>query len=132
MDFYQTDLSQLHDDLVNKKISASELTKETFDHIKANEDQVKAFITLNEDEAMKRAEEIDNAGIAADQLVAGVPLAVKDNILTKGLKTTAASKMLENFNPVYDATVVRPTWMNLPWVPQLKIRPSLPPTIHGI
>ena len=106
MDFYQTDLSQLHDDLVNKKISASELTKETFDHIKANEDQVKAFITLNEDEAMKRAEEIDNAGIAADQLVAGVPLAVKDNILTKGLKTTAASKMLENFNPVYDATVV--------------------------
>ena len=106
MDFYRTDLSQLHDDLVNKKISASELTKETFDHIKANEDQVKAFITLNEDEAMKRAEEIDNAGIAADQLVAGVPLAVKDNILTKGLKTTAASKMLENFNPVYDATVV--------------------------
>ena len=106
MDFYQTDLSQLHDDLVNKKISASELTKETFDHIKANEDQVKAFITLHDDEAMKRAEEIDNAGIAADQLVAGVPLAVKDNILTKGLKTTAASKMLENFNPVYDATVV--------------------------
>ena len=106
MDFYQTDLSQLHDDLVNKKISASELTKETFDHIKANEDQVKAFITLNEDAAMKRAEEIDNDGVAADQLLAGVPLAVKDNILTKGLKTTAASKMLENFNPVYDATVV--------------------------
>jgi len=41
MDFYQTSLSQLHDDLVNKKISATELTKETFDHIKGNEDQVK-------------------------------------------------------------------------------------------
>jgi aspartyl-tRNA(Asn)/glutamyl-tRNA(Gln) amidotransferase subunit A len=106
MDFYQTDLSQLHDDLVNKKISASELTKATFDHIKANDDHVKAFLTLNEDAATKRAQEIDDAGIAADQLVSGVPLAVKDNILTKGLTTTAASKMLENFNPVYDATVV--------------------------
>ncbi|MDO4903304.1 MAG: Asp-tRNA(Asn)/Glu-tRNA(Gln) amidotransferase subunit GatA [Limosilactobacillus sp.] len=106
MDFYQTDLSQLHEDLVNKKISATELTKATFDHIKGNEDQVKAFITLNEEAAMKRAQEIDNAGIAADQLASGVPLAVKDNILTKGLTTTAASKMLENFKPVYDATVV--------------------------
>ncbi len=55
MDFYQTSLSQLHDDLVNKKISATELTKETFDHIKGNEDQVKAFISLNEDQALKRA-----------------------------------------------------------------------------
>lgn len=106
MDFYQTDLSQLHNDLVNKKISASELTKATFDHIKANDDQVKAFLTLNEDVATKCAQEIDDAGIAADQLVSGVPLAVKDNILTKGLTTTAASKILENFNPVYDATVV--------------------------
>ena len=106
MDFYQTSLSQLHDDLVNKKISATELTKETFDHIKATEDDVKAFITLNEEAAMKRAAELDQQGIAADSLAAGVPLAVKDNILTKGLTTTAASKMLENFNPVYDATVV--------------------------
>ena len=106
MDFYETDLSQLHDDLVNKKISATELTKETFDHIKANDDQVKAFLTLDEEGAMKQAQAVDEAGISADQLVAGIPLAVKDNILTKGLRTTAASKMLENFNPVYDATVV--------------------------
>lgn len=106
MDFYQTDLTQLHDDLVNKKISATELAKETFNHIKGNDNQVKAFITLNEDAAIKRAQEIDTAGIAGDQLVSGVPLAVKDNILTKGLTTTAASKMLANFNPVYDATVV--------------------------
>ena len=106
MDFYQTDLTQLHDDLVNKKISATELAKETFNHIKGNDNQVKAFITLNEDAAIKRAQGIDTAGIAGDQLVSGVPLAVKDNILTKGLTTTAASKMLANFNPVYDATVV--------------------------
>ena len=106
MDFYQTDLSQLHADLVNKKISATELTKETFDHIEGNDDQVKAFLTMNKEAALQKAAEVDAAGIQADQLTAGVPLAVKDNILTKGLRTTAASKMLENFNPVYDATVI--------------------------
>ena len=84
MDFYQTDLSQLHDDLKNKKISATELTKETFDHIKKNEDQVKAFITLNEEAAMKKAAEIDQQGISEDQLTSGIPLAVKDNILILG------------------------------------------------
>ena len=99
MDFYQTDLSQLHVDLKNKKISATELTKETFDHIKKNEDQVKAFITLNEEAAMKKAAEIDQQGISEDQLTSGIPLAVKDNILTKGLKTTAASQNFGKLQP---------------------------------
>ena len=106
MKFNETDLTQLHEDLQTKKISAKELTKAAFDRIKETDDDVKAFITLNEDEALKRAEAIDNEGIAADKLLAGVPLAVKDNIVTKGLKTTAASKMLENFTPIYDATVI--------------------------
>lgn len=106
MKFNETDLTQLHEDLQTKKISAKELTKAAFDRIKETDDDVKAFITLNEDEALKRAEAIDNEGIAADKLLAGVPLAVKDNIVTKGLKTTAASKMLKNFTPIYDATVI--------------------------
>ena len=106
MKFNETDLTQLHEDLQTKKISAKELTKAAFDRIKETDDDVKAFITLNEDEALKRAEAIDNEGIAADKLLAGVPLAVKDTIVTKGLKTTAASKMLENFTPIYDATVI--------------------------
>ena len=89
MKFNETDLTQLHEDLQTKKISAKELTKAAFDRIKETDDDVKAFITLNEDEALKRAEAIDNEGIAADKLLAGVPLAVKDNIVTKGLKTTA-------------------------------------------
>ena len=93
MKFNETDLTQLHEDLQTKKISAKELTKAAFDRIKETDDDVKAFITLNEDEALKRAEAIDNEGIAADKLLAGVPLAVKDNIVTKGLKTTAASKI---------------------------------------
>ncbi|RRG10422.1 MAG: Asp-tRNA(Asn)/Glu-tRNA(Gln) amidotransferase subunit GatA [Lactobacillus sp.] len=106
MNFYDTDLTQLHDDLVNKKISATELTKATFENIHATEEQVQAFLTLNEEAAMKQAQEVDANGINADQLVAGIPLGVKDNIVTKGLRTTAASKILDNFNPIYDATVI--------------------------
>ena len=56
MKFNETDLTQLHEDLQTKKISAKELTKAAFDRIKETDDDVKAFITLNEDEALKRAE----------------------------------------------------------------------------
>lgn len=105
MDYFKTDLASLHADLVAKKISARELTQATFDNIKTTDAQVDAFLTLNEDAALKQATKIDEQGVAADQPLAGIPVALKDNIVTKGLKTTAASKMLANFNPVYDATV---------------------------
>lgn len=106
MNFYETDLTQLHDDLVNKKISATELTKATYDNIKAKDDQIEAFLTLNEENALAEAAALDENGIAADQLVAGIPLGVKDNIVTKDIRTTAASKILDNFKPIYDATVI--------------------------
>jgi len=106
MNFYETDLTQLHDDLVNKKISATELTKATYDNIKAKDDQIEAFLTLNEENAVAEAKALDEQGIAADQLVAGIPLGVKDNIVTKDIRTTAASKILDNFKPIYDATVI--------------------------
>lgn len=106
MNFNDTNITDLHNQLVKGEVSATDLTKESFKQIKATDDDVQAFLTLNEEAALKRAAEIDKNGIAEDQLLAGIPLAVKDNIVTKGLRTTAASKILGNFTPVYDATVI--------------------------
>lgn len=107
MDFFNESVVSLHDQLVNKQLSAAELTKATFANITKIDPQLQAFLTLNEDAAMKQAQALDEKGIAADQLLAGLPIGIKDNIVTKDLKTTAASKMLANFMPIYDATVVQ-------------------------
>ncbi|MFC6274248.1 Asp-tRNA(Asn)/Glu-tRNA(Gln) amidotransferase subunit GatA [Levilactobacillus tangyuanensis] len=106
MNYFDKDLASLHDDLVNKKMSVRELTQETFANVKATDPKIGAFLTLNEDAALKQADAIDAEGVAADDPLAGIAIGVKDNIVTKGLKTTASSKILANFTPVYDATVV--------------------------
>ncbi|WP_125765117.1 Asp-tRNA(Asn)/Glu-tRNA(Gln) amidotransferase subunit GatA [Levilactobacillus mulengensis] len=105
MNYFDKDLASLHADLVAKKLSAKELTQATFDNIKATDPKIDAFLNLNEDAALDQAAKIDAQGINADQPLAGIPMGLKDNIVTKGLTTTAASKILANFNPVYDATV---------------------------
>ena len=76
----------------------------TLDDIKAREEDVNAFVTVAE-EAATAAKAIDEKGIDADNLLSGIPLAVKDNISTDGILTTAASKMLYNYEPIFDATV---------------------------
>lgn len=93
--------------LKEKKISSLELTKDYLERIKLVEPSVHAFVTVTEESALERARQADDA-IAAGKAgpLTGVPIVIKDNMCTRGVKTTCSSKMLENFVPPYSATVV--------------------------
>ncbi|HEM4130203.1 TPA: Asp-tRNA(Asn)/Glu-tRNA(Gln) amidotransferase subunit GatA [Streptococcus suis] len=106
MTFNNKTIDELHDLLVKKEISAVELTRATLEDIKSREGAVDAFLTITEGAALAQAAALDEKGIDADNVMAGIPLAVKDNISTKGILTTAASKMLYNYEPIFDATSV--------------------------
>ncbi|MET3557424.1 aspartyl-tRNA(Asn)/glutamyl-tRNA(Gln) amidotransferase subunit A [Streptococcus rupicaprae] len=106
MNLNKKTIDELHELLVKKEISAVELTKATLEDIHAREEAVGSFITVADELALSQAEKIDAAGIDADNVLSGIPLAVKDNISTKGILTTAASKMLYNYEPIFDATAV--------------------------
>src|SRR6187549_2983485 len=100
---------ELLGDLESRKVSSVELTQSYLDQIQKHDDKVKAFLLVDPGAALARAREIDArraAGKAVGKL-GGLPVAIKDVICTQGVKTTCASKILENFVPPYDATVVR-------------------------
>ena len=90
--------------LDEKKISSVELTKAYIDNIKAKDEKIGAYLAVTEEEALESAKKCD--GETSDTILHGIPCGIKDNICTKGVKTTCASKMLEDFVPCYDATVI--------------------------
>ncbi|MEK6634944.1 MAG: Asp-tRNA(Asn)/Glu-tRNA(Gln) amidotransferase subunit GatA [Planctomycetota bacterium] len=100
---------QLKEKLISKEIRASELVNELFVRIKSVEPSIQSYISTCEEEALKEAAEIDRKIINGKKvgLLAGVPIAIKDNICTKHIHTTCASKILKNFIPPYDAYVVK-------------------------
>lgn len=106
MNFLKTTVKDLHQDLVTKELSVTDLTKETFDNIKATDDRYEAFITLMEEQALGQAQNLDKNGIEEYQILAGIPFGIKDNMVTKDVQTTAASKILKDFKPVYSAAVL--------------------------
>lgn len=106
MTFNDKSIKELHHLLVKKEISVVELTKATLDDMNARESKVDAFLSVLSDDAIKRAESIDVRGVDPSILTDGISLAVKDNIVTKNIETTAASKILGGWIPPYDATVV--------------------------
>lgn len=109
--YFEHDLASLHEQLVNKEITATELTEATLDNIAATDEQLQAFISTNPDEALAQAKLIDEKG-KFDNVLTGIPVGLKDNLATKGIQTTGASHILEGFKPIYNATVVEKLFNN--------------------
>ena len=109
MEIIDLTVHELQEKIKNKELSITEITKAYLDRINAKEKDVNAFVTVLADEALKNAKEIEekvNNGEINSEL-AGIPIGIKDNICTKGVKTTCGSKMLENFVAPYDATITK-------------------------
>lgn len=102
MRYLDLDIREINKLLKDKKIKPIDLVNEAFERIEST--NLNCFITLNKEEAIKTAKELENKEV--DNILFGLPIAIKDNILTKDLRTTAASHILEDFIPIYDATVI--------------------------
>lgn len=100
----------LHHLLTKKEITAKEIVESVFEKITEVEDKIKSYLTLTYDVALQQAQEFDHSPLYATrlpQLLSGIPIAIKDNICTQGIKTTCASMSLQNFVPPYNATVIK-------------------------
>ncbi len=100
-------LTHIRESLAKGEIKAEEAVMACSQRITATEPQIRAFLTLDMDTALEQARAMDAAGPKAEQALWGVPIGIKDVLCTKGLTTTAGSKVLQNFVPFYDAYVVQ-------------------------
>lgn len=101
--YFDLSLKEINEKLKRKEIKPIDLVNEAFDRIEKHK-EYNAFITLNKEEALNKAKELENKEV--DNILFGIPIAVKDNIITKGLLTTSGSKMLFDFIPTYESTVM--------------------------
>lgn len=109
MDLHKLTITKAHQGLINKDFSSVELTKAFLTRIKKEDKKIFAFLTVTDDLALSQAKEVDRDISAGKNIpvLAGIPLAVKDNILIEGVKMTCASKILENYIAPYDATCIK-------------------------
>ena len=107
MELYELTIHELHAKLKPGEVSSVEATRSMLERIDAVEGNVSAFITVTPEEALSNAEDADKRIAAGEMdILTGIPIALKDIFLTSGIRTTCASRILENFIPPYDATVV--------------------------
>jgi aspartyl-tRNA(Asn)/glutamyl-tRNA(Gln) amidotransferase subunit A len=102
-------IRELHRQLIRKERSAVEITQEALDRIQELEPKLHSFLHITSEQALAQARQVD-AKIAAGEeisLLAGIPIGIKDNMCTKGIPTTCASRILENFVPPYESTVTQ-------------------------
>ena len=109
MKLFEQPAHVLHDMLVNKEITSLELTQAVLARIDEVEGDVQAYLTITREEALAQAKAVDEKIANGEEIafLEGIPGAIKDNICTKGIKTTCASKILQKFVPPYDATVMQ-------------------------
>ena len=108
MSLFDQKMTDLHELLHKKEISVTDLVKESYNRIKDVDEKVQAFLTLDEENALSQAGALDSKLVNGEHSgsLFGMPIGIKDNIVTKDLRTTCSSKILENFQPIYNATVM--------------------------
>ncbi len=106
MTLFERSSAQLQASIKAGELTIADLTQEAYARVEALEGDVQAFLALNKEQATAKAAELDQVPFEERGPLFGLPIGVKDNIVTEGLETTCASKILEGFMPIYDATVV--------------------------
>jgi aspartyl-tRNA(Asn)/glutamyl-tRNA(Gln) amidotransferase subunit A len=106
---YYLTAHEIKEKLAGKEMTCADITESILARAVEVDEKLNSFISLEKDSAISRAEEVDRyiAGGGEIRDMTGIPVAIKDNICTKNIKTTCASRMLENYIPVYDATVIK-------------------------
>ncbi|HEY4622877.1 MAG TPA: amidase family protein, partial [Solibacillus sp.] len=107
MTVFERTSAQLQEAIKAGELTIADLTNEAFDRVEKLDGDVQAFLALNKEQATAKAAELDKVPFEERGPLFGMPIGVKDNIVTEGLETTCASKILEGFMPIYDATIVK-------------------------
>ncbi|MFZ3577818.1 Asp-tRNA(Asn)/Glu-tRNA(Gln) amidotransferase subunit GatA [Virgibacillus sp. DJP39] len=108
MSLFDYTIKELEQKLHNKEITVTDLVNESYNQIEKVDGEVQAFLTLDKERALEKAKQLDLESPDPADLLFGMPVGIKDNLVTKNLRTTCASQFLDNFiDPLYDATVVK-------------------------
>ena len=108
MEIVELTVHELKEKIKNKELTITQIVQAYIEEIEKKEKDVQAFVTIQKKEALEKAKELDEKILKGEDIgkLTGIPIGIKDNICTKGIRTTCSSKMLENFISPYDATVM--------------------------